>query len=1114
MDTRVPVAMKRWWWILLGIAIVIGACRLRFDPDILNLLPTDEPAVQGLKLYQEHFTNARELIVAVRSPDAEIAEQFAGALAEKLRTATNLVESVTWQPPWLEHPDQLSEILACLWLSQPPADFAQLTNRLAPDHVDAVLADAREVLTTSLSPTELGRRAFDPFNLLSLPALTNVPDLSMDQGQKMFVSPDGKFRLLFVEARPELNNYRQCTDWLNEIRSLTAAVKTANRDFSPISTEFTGRPVFVAEISAQMQTDLTGSSIGTAVIIGILFWLAHRRWKPMLWLLALLLVILASTLALGGLILGTINLVSLGFAAVLLGLAVDYAVVHYQEALAHPHLSVPEIRRAIAPSILWAATTTICAFLVLNLGGLPGLAQLGSLVAIGVALAALVMVMIYLPPLFPDRRHSSVPMPNWWNYFVPPKEPSAEAIVPANPLYLRAASAATVVVLLGAIALICIRPPVLDHSADPLKPRHSEAQSTLEQITTEMGIPQNALWLIISGKTEQEIWERLLSSEHVLETAREQQWVTNWLLPAQLWPCPECQASNRVTAAWFEKQSDRLHAAAQSAGFNTNALQLSDQIFGFWSRAASTTNTVWPTNDVSTWLLKRFVTKSDDRWFVLGLVYPASGGLSQNTLSNLTTRLDRNHTYLSGWSLLGTTTLKRVQDRMWLVVAPMLLLVLLSLWLAFRRPAEIFLGFAVLCLSGGCLLTVMSMAGWSWNLLSLMAIPLLLGTGVDYSIFMQLALRRHNGNIPQVWNSIGRALLLCGGTAITGFGSLAWSGSAGMASLGKICATGLAANMLISILLLPAWWRMLHPAARGLPQPPAPSRFYRAWLWKTGYAFVQVVPVFLLRTLCHTAAEIYYRLNRERRGIVVQNLLPVVGHNRAVAERKAHELFHSFASKLVDLWRFEIGVAPKKFLTSDTDFQILEQALARKCGVLLVTPHLGNWELGGVLLARLGMKIVVLTQEEPGVGLTEMRRASRARWGIETVVVGGNGFDFVEVIRRLRDGESVALLIDRPPAAKAAEVTLFGQPFHASLAAAELARAAGCAIIGVTIVADKGRHVAKLLSEFTYNRADLATRESRHKLTQQIMTAFEPEIRSHSEQWFHFVPLWKKPDAS
>jgi predicted exporter len=105
----------------------------------------------------------------------------------------------------------------------------------------------------------------------------------------------------------------------------------------------------------------------------------------MLWLLALLGLILFATLALGALVLGTISVVALGFAAVLLGLAVDYAVVHYQEALAHPQMTVPEIRRAIAPSILWAAITTMSAFLVLNLGGLPGLGQLGSLVAIGIA---------------------------------------------------------------------------------------------------------------------------------------------------------------------------------------------------------------------------------------------------------------------------------------------------------------------------------------------------------------------------------------------------------------------------------------------------------------------------------------------------------------------------------------------------------------------------------------------------------------------------------------------------------------------------------------------------------------------------------------------------------
>jgi lauroyl/myristoyl acyltransferase len=37
----------------------------------------------------------------------------------------------------------------------------------------------------------------------------------------------------------------------------------------------------------------------------------------------------------------------------------------------------------------------------------------------------------------------------------------------------------------------------------------------------------------------------------------------------------------------------------------------------------------------------------------------------------------------------------------------------------------------------------------------------------------------------------------------------------------------------------------------------------------------------------------------------------------------------------------------------------------------------------------------------------------------------------------------------------------------------------------------------------------LGNRENRRQLTQQILSAFEPEIRTHPEQWFHFVPVWR-----
>ena len=101
----------------------------------------------------------------------------------------------------------------------------------------------------------------------------------------------------------------------------------------------------------------------------------------------------------------------------------------------------------------------------------------------------------------------------------------------------------------------------------------------------------------------------------------------------------------------------------------------------------------------------------------------------------------------------------------------------------------------------------MGVAGWSWNLLSLMSLPLLLGMGVDFSIHIQLALQRHHGDLALVRGSIGRALLLAGSTTVAGFASLAFSSNAGMASLGKVCGMGIVCAMLVSVFLLPLWWQ-------------------------------------------------------------------------------------------------------------------------------------------------------------------------------------------------------------------------------------------------------------------------------------------------------------------
>jgi len=211
---------------------------------------------------------------------------------------------------------------------------------------------------------------------------------------------------------------------------------------------------------------------------------------------------------------------------------------------------------------------------------------------------------------------------------------------------------------------------------------------------------------------------------------------------------------------------------------------------------------------------------------------------------------------------------------------------------------------------------------------------------------------------------------------------------------------------------------------------------------------------------------------------------------------------------MVDLWRVESGVPVQNWLTNPGELDIIRAARQRGRGTLFITLHLGNWEHGGRLLGQLGIRLTILTQAEPDDGLTDLRIASRARYGVDTLIIGQDSFAFVEVIKRLQAGADLAVSLDRPPERGGVPIEFFGHPFEASLAAAELARASGCALIGVTIVRRPKGYAVKVLPEFKYDRRALGNREARRELTQQILRAFEPEIRKDIDQWYQFVPIW------
>jgi lauroyl/myristoyl acyltransferase len=289
----------------------------------------------------------------------------------------------------------------------------------------------------------------------------------------------------------------------------------------------------------------------------------------------------------------------------------------------------------------------------------------------------------------------------------------------------------------------------------------------------------------------------------------------------------------------------------------------------------------------------------------------------------------------------------------------------------------------------------------------------------------------------------------------------------------------------------------------------AAPAFYRGGVWKLGLLGARILPAEFLKYAAMLLAEIYLWSQPRRVEIVLKNFLPVFNGDRFAAEAAVCAAHRNFAAKLIDLWRVEGGEEVKNWLTNNGELEVIHAARRRGRGALFITLHLGNWEHGGLLLKQLGIKLTVLSLAEPDDGLTDLRNAARARYGVDTLIIGEGDFAFVEVIKRLQGGADLALSLDRPPErGVGVPVEFFGKKFEASLAAAELARASGCALIGVTIVRRPEGFAVKVLPEFAYDRRELGSREARTALTQQILRAFEPEIRNNIEQWYQFTPIW------
>jgi len=778
-----------------------GLKQIRLDTDVLNVLPKSLPSVAGIQAFQSYFSDARELIITVQGEEADAVEQATRALAENFQQQTNLVSTATWQPVWMSDPLQVSELLAYLWINQPPAAFAGFLQNLSPSNASNRLAEVRRSLATSLSPEEIGMRGYDPFNFMQVLEKLRS-NASQEMNENFYSSEDGRFRVIFLKAAYEIKGYRECAAWLDLVKKSAATLSMAG-DFPRVKVGYTGRPAFVTEIASGMESDMGGSFLGTMLVIAVLFFLTHARWRPLLCLILFLALAVLVTVSVGGIFYGTISVLSLGFAAILSGLVEDFGIVLYQEAAENPSANAKEVRKHAARGIWGSAIATSGAFFLLNLSGLPGLAQLGTLIGIGILGGALLMLHGFLPMLYSVGTFKRAPKVSVFeriNRSLPVSQPSQRTLLIAS-------------LILGVTFLFQAiwGGPSVDRSPDPLRPKNSQAYATLDQIKTNLSKTEDPYWIIVTNSNATGIQAALVDVNYWLTTLKAENAISGSMTPTVFWPDLKHQETNRRLLQNAQIDSTNLLQTIQKARFAPSAASLTRAVLEHWTSMAGQTELVWPESPLSRWIFERFAYRAPGQYAALALIYPAPGKPLGTVLENPPPNVQEHGIMISGWKLLGSSVFELVKKEFPLVLIPIVILIAITLWFTFRDPRELLLSFFTLTFSALAFLALMRWLGLQWNLLNLMSIPLIAGMGVDYCIHIQLACRRFHGNRAEVHRTIGRALLLAGSTTIAGFGSLAFSSNSGMASLGKLCALGLSCALLVSIYLLPAWWRTVQP---------------------------------------------------------------------------------------------------------------------------------------------------------------------------------------------------------------------------------------------------------------------------------------------------------------
>ncbi|QDE88383.1 lipid A biosynthesis acyltransferase [Myxococcus xanthus] len=293
------------------------------------------------------------------------------------------------------------------------------------------------------------------------------------------------------------------------------------------------------------------------------------------------------------------------------------------------------------------------------------------------------------------------------------------------------------------------------------------------------------------------------------------------------------------------------------------------------------------------------------------------------------------------------------------------------------------------------------------------------------------------------------------------------------------------------------------------------KRFLRYVLIRGVLLLLQPLPLGVARSLGARLGALAYTLAGGERRKALKSL-SVAFPEKSDADRQAlaRDAFRHLAAAALEVaCTGALDEALERLVAwPDADRQVLEAALARGRGVVFVSGHVGNWELLARRVARAGYPSQSIAKETTDPRLTELVGQFRARGGVRSIWRGQEGAARA-MLRALRNGEILGILIDQDTKVQSLFVPFFGQLAATPRAAADLAIRTGAAV--VTGFCHREGPGYRLSMEEVPVPQDTDREAAALALTAALSSRIEAAIRRTPEQWVWMHQRWKtRPPVS